>query len=31
MILQASMDTFMKWFAEFVENLKTISYKSAYH
>ena len=30
-ILQASMDTFMKWFAEFVENLKTISCKSAYH
>jgi len=29
MILQASIDTYLKWFAEFVENLKIISYKSA--
>jgi len=31
MLLQASMNTFKKWFAEVVEILKTISYEPAYH
>jgi len=31
MFLQARMNAFMKWFAEFVEILKSISYEPAYH
>jgi len=31
MLLQASMNTFKKWFAEVVEILKTVSYEPAYH
>jgi len=31
MLLQASMNTFKKWFAEIIEILKTVSYDPAYH
>jgi len=31
MLLQASMNTFKKWFAEVVEILKTVSYEPSYH
>jgi len=31
MLLQASMNTFKKWFAEIVEILKTALYEPAYH
>jgi len=31
MLLQASMNTFKKWYAEVVEILKTVSYEPAFH
>ena len=31
MLLQASINTFKKWFAAIVEILKTVSYEPAYH
>jgi len=31
MILQATVNTFKKWFAEVVEILKTVSYEPVYH
>jgi len=31
MLLQATLNTFKKWFAEVVVILKTVSYEPAYH